>query len=157
MAIEAGDTVVIEYVGRFPDGSVFDTSRYEVAEEHGLVDAQDADPDDYASLSFGVGDEEVIEGLEQGVIGLTVGDTETLTIPPEEGYGEFDDDKVREYEPEVFEGMVGQPPEVGMHVHAENGLHGDVTAVTDDVVEVDFNHELAGRTLEFEVEILDMW
>jgi len=129
MAIEAGDTVVIEYVGRFPDGSVFDTSRYEVAEEHGLVEAQDAAPDDYSSLSFNVGDEEVIEGLEQGVIGLEAGDTETLTIPPE----------------------------VGLHVHAENGLHGDVTAVTDDAVEIDFNHELAGRTLEFEVEILDTW
>jgi len=157
MAIESGDTVVIEYIGRFPDGSVFDTSRYEVATEHGLADAQDADSDDYTSLSFGVGDEEVIEGLEEGVIGLSVGDTETLTIPPEAGYGEFDDEKVREYDPEVFEGMVGQPPEVGMHVHAENGLHGDVTAVTDDTVEVDFNHELAGRTLEFEVEILDAW
>jgi len=157
MAIESGDTVVIEYVGRFPDGSVFDTSRYEVATEHGLADAQDADADDYSSLSFGVGDEEVIEGLEQGVIGLSAGDTETLTIPPEEAYGDFDDEKVREYDPEVFEGMVGQPPEVGMHVHAENGLHGDITAVADDTVEVDFNHELAGRTLEFEIEILDAW
>lgn len=157
MTIEAGDTVVIEYTGRFPDGSVFDTSRYEVATDHGLADAQDADPDAYTSLSFKVGDEEVIKGLEQGVIGLEAGDTETLTIPPEKGYGEFDDEKVREYDLEVFEGMVGQPPEVGMHVHAENGLHGDVTAVTDDAVEVDFNHELAGRTLEFTVEILDTW
>jgi len=158
MAIEADDTVVIEYVGRFPGGSVFDTSRYEVAEEHGLVEAQNADPDDYSSLSFKVGDEEeVIEGLAQGVIGLETGETETLTIPPENGYGEFDDEKLREYDPEVFEGMVGQPPEVGLHVHAENGLHGDVTAVTDDAVEIDFNHELAGRTLEFEVEILDTW
>ena len=155
MTIESGETVVIEYIGRFPDGSVFDTSRYEVATEHGLADAQDAD--EYSSLSFGVGDEEVIEGLEQGVIGLSVGNTETLTIPPEEAYGEFDGDKVQEYDPEVFEGMVGQPPAVGMHVHAENGLHGDVTAVTDDTITVDFNHELAGRTLEFEIEILDTW
>ena len=157
MAIESGDTVVIEYIGRFPDGSVFDTSRHEVATEHGLANAQDADPEDYTSLSFGVGEEEVIEGLEQGVIGLSVGDTETLTIPPEKAYGEFDDEKVREYDPEVFEGMVGQSPEVGMHVHAENGLHGDVTAVTDETIEVDFNNELAGRTLEFEVEIRDTW
>ena len=157
MAIESGDTVVIEYIGRFPDGSVFDTSRYEVAKEHGLAEAQESDEEDYTSLSFGVGKGEVIEGLEDGVIGLEAGDTETITVPPEEGYGEFDPERVREYHPKTFDGMVGKEPEVGLHVHAENGFHGDVTAVSDEVVEVDFNHELAGKELEFEVEILDVW
>ncbi len=157
MAIETGDTVVIEYIGSFPDGSVFDTSRYAVAVEHGLAEAQGTDETDYTSLSFGVGEGEVIEGLETGVIGLSVGETETITVPPEAGYGAFDDERVREYDPATFEGMVGQPPEVGLHVHAQNGLHGDVTAVRDETVEVDFNHELAGKTLEFEVEILDVW
>lgn len=157
MAITEGDSVVIEYVGSFEDGTVFDTSRYEVAREHGLVEAQGTDAEDYGSLSFRVGDGEVIEGLETGVIGLSAGETATLTIPPEAGYGAFDDERVREYDPEVFEGMVGQPPTVGMHVHAENGLHGDVTAVRDEHVVVDFNHELAGKTLVFDVEVLDVW
>nr|WP_276220800.1 hypothetical protein [Halomicroarcula sp. DFY41] len=44
-----------------------------------------------------------------------------------------------------------------MHVHAENDLHGDVTAIRDDAVEVDFNHELAGKTLVFEIEVVDVW
>lgn len=157
MTIAEGDTVVIEYTGSFTDGSVFDTSQYEVAKEHGLVDAQETTEEDYSSLSFGVGEGDVIEGLDTGVVGLAAGDRTTLTIPPEAGYGEFDEERVREYNPDTFEGMVGQPPEVGMHVHAENGLHGDVTAVREDVVEVDFNHELAGKTLEFEIEILDVW
>ncbi len=52
--------------------------------------------------------------------------------------------------------MVGETPEVGLHVHAENGLHGDVTAVRDDDVEVDFNHELAGKTLVFDIEVVDV-
>nr|WP_276278767.1 hypothetical protein [Halomicroarcula sp. SYNS111] len=52
--------------------------------------------------------------------------------------------------------MVGKAPEPGLHVHAENGLHGDVTAVRDDAVEVDFNHELAGRTLVFDIEVLEV-
>jgi peptidyl-prolyl cis-trans isomerase B (cyclophilin B) len=51
--------------------------------------------------------------------------------------------------------MVGEDPAVGMHVHAENGLHGDVIAVREDAVEVDFNHELAGQTLVFDVEVVD--
>ena len=157
MSIETGDSVTIEYVGRFEDGSVFDTSRYAVAEEHGLVEAQETEEDDYSPLSFTVGDDEVIEGLDEAVVGMDDGEEDTVTIPPEKAYGEFNPDWVREYDPETFEGMVGQPPEVGMHVHAENGLHGDVTAVRDGIVEVDFNHELADTTLVFEIEVVGVW
>jgi peptidyl-prolyl cis-trans isomerase B (cyclophilin B) len=51
--------------------------------------------------------------------------------------------------------MVGADAAVGLHVHARNGLHGDVVAVRADTVEVDFNHELAGRTLVFDIEVVD--
>ena len=154
--VEAGDTVVVEYVGRFETGGVFDTSRADVAEEHGLLEAQEREPDDYAPLAFTVGAGEVIEGLDEGLVGLAIGTEATIEVPPEGAYGAFDSDRIREYDPETFEAMVGQPPEIGLHVHAENGLHGDVTAITDDAVEVDFNHELAGRTLVFDIEVLDV-
>ncbi|WP_318566814.1 FKBP-type peptidyl-prolyl cis-trans isomerase [Salinigranum marinum] len=154
--VEPGDTVVLEYVGRFDSGGVFDTSHYEVAEAHGLVEAQGREQSDYKPLSFTVGEERVIEGLDEGLVGLSVGEETTIEVPPAKGYGEFDSDRVREYDAESFEAMVGQEPEIGLHVHAENGLHGDVTAITDEVVEVDFNHELAGKTLVFEVEIVDV-
>ena len=157
MAIETGDSITIEYVGRFEDGSVFDTSRYAVATEHGLDEAQDNTEDDYSPLSFTVGEGEVIEGLDEAVVGMEDGEESTVTIPPEKGYGEFNPEWVREYNAETFEGMVGKSPEVGMHVHAEGGMHGDVTAVRDDVVEVDFNHELADQTLVFEIEVIGVW
>ncbi|MFC5366452.1 FKBP-type peptidyl-prolyl cis-trans isomerase [Salinirubrum litoreum] len=152
MSIEADDRVTLEYVGRFPDGTVFDTSRESVAVEHGLVDTDRETS--FEPLTFVVGAEQVIEGLDGRVRDLSVGDEATLEIPPEEAYGPVDDARIREYETETFAGMVGQEPEVGLHVHAENGLHGDVIAVTEETVEVDFNHELAGKTLVFEVEIL---
>ncbi|MBX0321712.1 peptidylprolyl isomerase [Halomicroarcula sp. F13] len=156
MAIERGDGVSIEYVGRFEDGSVFDTSRLDVAQEEGLLDAQDTDPEDYAPLAFTVGAGDIIEGLDEALVGMADGEEATVTVPPEKAYGEADDEKVREYDPETFEAMVGKAPEVGLHVEAENGLHGDVTAVRDDAVSVDFNHELAGRTLVFDVEVVDV-
>jgi len=155
MTIEAGDRVAIEYVGRFEDGSVFGTSRYAVSREHGLDDAQDRDESDYSPLAFTVGADEVIEGLDEAVRGMAVGEAATVTVPPESAYGEVREERIREYDPETFESMVGEPPEVGLHVHAQNGLHGDVVAVTEESVEVDFNHELAGRTLVFELEIVD--
>ena len=153
--IEPGDRVAVEYVGRFEDGTVFGTSEYAVAAEHDLAAAEDRDPDEYGPLTFTVGEGEVIEGLDDAVRGMTVGEEATITVPPEAAYGEVREDRLREYEREAFEAMVDGEAEVGLHVHAQNGLHGDVVAVREDTVEVDFNHELAGRTLVFEIEIFD--
>jgi peptidyl-prolyl cis-trans isomerase B (cyclophilin B) len=157
MAIEAGDGVTIEYVGRFEDGTVFDTSRYAVAVEHDLLSAKGDEPSDYPALSFTVGSGDVIEGLDEALAGLSEGAETTVTVPPEKGYGEVEADRVREYDPEAFSEMVGEDPSVGMHVQAKNDLHGDVIAVREDAVEVDFNHELAGKTLVFEIEVVEVW
>lgn len=154
MTIERGDRVAIDYVGHFEDGTVFNTSRYDVAVEHGLFDAQERSKAEYVPQSFVVGAGEIIAGLDEAVVGMAVGDEATVTVAPEDAYGEFDEERVRTYDPETFETMVGEEPDVGLHVHAENGLHGDVVAVREDAVEVDFNHELAGKTLVFDVEIV---
>jgi peptidyl-prolyl cis-trans isomerase B (cyclophilin B) len=155
MAVEPGDRVAIEYVGRFADGTVFGTSEYDVAAEHGLAAAEERDSDDYGPLTFTVGAGEVIEGLDDAVRGLSVGEAVTVTVPPADAYGEIREDRLREYDREAFEAMVDGEAAVGLHVHAQNGLHGDVVAVRDETVEVDFNHELAGQTLTFEIEVVD--
>ncbi|MFB6308748.1 MAG: peptidylprolyl isomerase [Haloarculaceae archaeon] len=149
--VEPGDRVRLDYVGRFEDGTPFATSDNALAEKHDLLpDGTDATP-----LAFTVGRGEVVPGLDEAVVGMTVGEEATITVPPEAGYGEHDPDRVREYDPETFERMVGRPPTVGLHVEADNGLHGDVTGVSD-TVQVDFNHEFAGRTLVFEITVLDI-
>ena len=156
MPIEPGDGVTIEYIGHFEDGTLFDTSLYDVAIEQGMDDPEETDPEDYPALSFTVDEGEIIPGLDEALVGMDEGDKAKVTVQPEKAYGEHESEKVREYDPETFEGMVGQPPEVGLHVHAQNGLHGDVTVVREDTVEVDFNHELAGKTLVFEIEVVDV-
>ena len=137
------------YVGRFADGTVFAASSDPFAET-----GEPAPPADRSPLSFTVGAGEVIDGVDEAVVGMEPGDTAEFSVPPEDGYGTYDPEKRREYDRETFEGMVGEPPEVGLHVEAQNDLHGDVTAVTDEYVEVDFNHELAGKTLRFEIQVL---
>jgi len=154
VCIEPGDTVRLAYVGRFEDGSVFATSDPELAGEHGLLPAASDEQSEPSPLSFTVGAGEVIPGLAEAVVGMTAGEEATITVPPEDGYGEYDPERVREYDAETFEGMVGKPPEIGLHVEAKNDLHGDVTAVSHGTVEVDFNHELAGKRLVFDVEVL---
>ncbi len=156
MAISTGDTVTIEYVGRLPeDKTVFDTSRRAVAEENGLAEAQ---PDrDFDPLSVEVGSGRVIEGMDEGLVGLESGETETLTIPPAKGYGEWDEDQVQEFETDDLSEMLGgQTPEEGEQLQAESGQRGEVTHVDEETVRVDFNPALAGETLEFEVEVLDI-
>jgi peptidyl-prolyl cis-trans isomerase B (cyclophilin B) len=154
--VEPGDRVRLEYVGRFEDGGVFATSNATLAEEHGLVPTDDDQPTEVSPLSFTVGRDEVIAGLDEAVVGMAVGEEATVMVPSEDGYGEYDPERLREYDVETFESMVGRRPAVGLHVEARNGLHGDVVAVRGDTVEVDFNHELAGRTLVFEVRVLEV-
>ncbi len=156
MSAQPGNEVRLDYTGRFEDGSVFATSRDDVAREEGLIDPQRGEQSEFSPLSFTVGRGEVIEGLDEAVVGMSVGQEATVTVPPAEGYGEYDPDRVREYDPEAFEEMVGRPPEIGLHVEAHNDLHGDVTAISEDAVQVDFNHELAGKTLVLEIRVLDI-
>ncbi|PAU78798.1 peptidylprolyl isomerase [Halorubrum salipaludis] len=147
--------MTLEYTGRLDDDTVFDTSRKSVAEETGLAEAQ---PErEYAPLTVEIGEEQVIEGMEEGLIGLEAGETDTLTIPPEKAYGEPSDDQIQEFETaELKEMLGGQTPEEGAYLEAQNGSQGEVVHVDDEVVRVDFNPRLAGETLTFDVEIVDV-
>jgi len=152
MAIQAGDTVTIEYTGRLDDGTVFDTSRESVAEREmpEIPPQQEFDP-----LTVEIGAGRIIEGLETGLTGAEDGDTPTVTIAPEDGYGEWSEDQVETFDRAEFDEMIGdETPAVGMHVQTQQGGLAELTHVDEDRVEVDFNHELAGETLEFDVEIV---
>ena len=155
MAISEGDSVTIEYTGRLQDGTVFDTSRRDVAEEAGIAEAQ---PErEYGPLTVEVGDGRVIEGLEDALVGMEDGDERTVSIDPEAGYGHPSDDRVVEYETPNFREMLqGEDPAEGMHVQGQQGAIGEVVHVDEETVRVDFNHELAGETLEFDVEVVEV-
>ncbi|MDL5363310.1 peptidylprolyl isomerase [Halalkalicoccus sp. NIPERK01] len=156
MGIEPGDQATIEYTGRLTDdeGTVFDTSREAVAEEAGLAEAQ---PErEYEPLTVEPGAGQLIEGFDEGLVGLEEGDTETITVPPEKGYGERSDDRVVEQDREEFEEHLGQPPEEGMRIQTERQQVGEIVEVTEEAVRLDFNHELAGETLEFDVEVVSI-
>lgn len=156
MTITDGDDVTIEYVGRLSDGSVFDTSDKVLAERTDLAEEH---PDrDFAPLTVSVGEGDVIEGLQEALRGLEVGDSTTVEIPPGKAYGEHKESRVAEYDREAFEEMIGDRElELGFEVEVkETGLPGRVTEINEESVIVDFNHELAGETLEFEVDIVEV-
>ncbi len=156
MAITNGSTVTIEYIGRREDGQVFDTSRASVAREAGFLENGRAE-EEYEPLTFEIGGGRIIEGLEDGLLGYEVGDTPTIVIPPEEAYGEHNQELVQAYDAEEFTAMLdGQMPAEGDRVETADGEVGRITSVDDEVVRIDFNHALAGEPLKFEVEVLDI-
>jgi FKBP-type peptidyl-prolyl cis-trans isomerase 2 len=154
MTIESGDRITFEYTGRLDDGTVFDTSRRSVAEEHGLTEDENQS---FEALSVEVGTGQLIEGLDEALLGMAEGESQTVTVPPEAGYGEWTEDRVREYETEALSDQLGEAiPESGTYMQTPDGGVAEILSVEADVVRMDFNHRLAGETLEFDVEILDV-
>lgn len=153
MTIVTGDTVTVEYTGRRDDGTVFDTTDEAVAEEAGLLAAQ---PDrEFDSLTIEIGADEIVDGFEAALVGLEEGASPTVRLPPEKGYGEWNEDRVRDYERDEFEQMVGgQTPVEGAGLETESGHVAEIIGVDDELVRVDFNHQLADETVEFDIEIV---
>jgi FKBP-type peptidyl-prolyl cis-trans isomerase SlyD len=98
----------------------------------------------------------IIPGLEAALVGKSVGDKFNVSIEPAPAYGEIDPEMVQVVSKRMFEDM---DLEVGMQFHADVS-HGSgiitVTEIDGDDVTVDGNHPLAGETLIFDVEVIDV-
>lgn len=149
-AVESGDMVQVDYTGKFEDGTVFDTSREEVAQEAGVYNPQR----EYAPLTLVVGTGQVIEGFDEGLIGMKEGEEKTLTIPPEKAYGEYNESWVQAIPIEDLN--MSEKPEVGQVYSSMYGGQFKVVAVNETHVTLDPNHELAGKTLIFDVKVVSI-
>lgn len=139
---EVGDTVSVHYVGTLDDGTEFDSSR-----KRG------------ETLSFVVGSGQMITGFDNAVVGMKVGETKTVTLLPEEAYGEYDEELLLEFSrDELPEGM--ENPQVGqsilLTVPGGGSIPKPIVEVTDTYIIVDANNELAGETLTFEIEMVSI-
>jgi FKBP-type peptidyl-prolyl cis-trans isomerase SlyD len=108
---------------------------------------------DGGPLTYLHGHGNIVPGLERALTGLSVGESQHVEVGPEEGYGEWDEDGEQMLPREAFPEEV----EVGATYVAESEDGQPVTLtvveVEDDGVRVDFNHPLAGETLDFDVTV----
>jgi len=152
-----GEIAVVHFTGRVADGDdegeVFDTTDVDVALEEGIYH----DHRDYKPLEFRVGEGKVVEGLEEAVREMRIGEERTVRVEPDRAFGERDESRVVEFDREELEARSDATAETGELVRAENGETGWIDAVDDERVTVDFNHELAGVPVEFEVKLLDAY
>lgn len=135
---QRGDTVRVEYTGKFEDGTVFDTS-------------EDREP-----LEFTIGADEVIPGFEATVQGMRPGENATAELSPEEAYGERRDDLIFEVDRDEISGEVELEVGDEVELHGEDGstVPAMIVELDESSVTLDANHPLAGRTLTFDVELV---
>jgi len=107
-------------------------------------------------LTFTMGDGTLVEGLELGLYGLKAGDTQRLVLEPEQAFGLHDPARLHQLSRAEFSTELELEPGViiGFDTPSGEELPGTIVALTDEMVEVDFNHPLAGRVVVFEVEII---
>ncbi len=148
MKAETGNTVKVDYLGT-TDGKVFDTSMKAEAEKSGIYNDQRT----YEPLEFELGAGQMIKGFDNAVLGMKIGEEKTVDIPPEDAYGNPNPNQIKEV-PNAALSDSGVKPEVGQRLQAmtQTGpIRGVVVKVSENKTTVDFNHELAGKTLTFKI------
>ena len=135
-----GDHVAVHYTGRLEDGTVFDSSR------------------GGAPIEFELGSGTVIPGFDNAVRGMAVGEHREIRIAPEDAYGprreELRVPVPRDQFPPDVDPQVGQV--MAVQVAPGQDALATITAVDEETVTLDLNHPLAGETLVFDIELMDI-
>lgn len=145
-----GDYILIDYTAKIEDGTVYDTTSKEKAVEAGIYDPEKK----YIPLFFRVDTGQVIKGIEKGVLGMKVGEEKILKIPPEEAYGARKEYLVQDIP--LFRLELEVPPEVGKKIIIPGGREVNVLKATEKSATLDFNQELAGKTLILEIKVVSI-
>ncbi|WP_254822687.1 FKBP-type peptidyl-prolyl cis-trans isomerase [Haloglomus halophilum] len=145
--LQDGDFVRIDYTARTVEGDqLVDTTDPEVAEEEGVADQGTFEP---RVIVLGAG--HLFESVEEGIIGGEAGDSGSVTIPAEEAFGEYDEERVRTVSADKIDEDDRYP---GARVQID-GEQGVLETIVGGRARVDFNHPLAGEEIEYDYEILE--
>lgn len=137
--IAKGDKVRVHYTGTLADGTVFDSSR-------------ERDP-----LEFTLGSGMLIPGFEQAVIGLGQGESVTVEIDPEDGYGPYDPELVFTVAKAQVPSHIPLKEGTPLQLSNEQGqMDVLITEVGPEEITLDANHPLAGKILTFAIEVVEI-
>ncbi len=135
-----GKEVVIHFEGRLIDGDVFESTL-------------DKEP-----LRICLGNDEILEKLEATIQTMPKGATRTIRMTPEEGYGEYREDRIitisRELMPPI--GTIKSGQELVLRTPEGEELPGIILDIQDDSITIDANHPLAGEELEFTITLVEV-
>ncbi|MCJ7539665.1 MAG: FKBP-type peptidyl-prolyl cis-trans isomerase, partial [Desulfobacterales bacterium] len=137
---KTGDRVKVHFEGYLVDGTVFGSS-------------MDDEP-----FEFTIGEKNMLPGFETAVIGMQKGDTKTITLPPEEAYGPHKKELVTVMEKSGFPQEINLEIGKRLRVRTQDGNYKMVTVkdFTEDGIVLDENDSLAGKTLTFKIELVEI-
>ncbi len=134
--VSNGKVISLEYTLKLEDGNVVDTN--------------------VGLLTFTQGDNQIIRGVESALEGMEVGQVKQAVVPPVEGYGDPDPGAFHEMPKE----NLPQEIRVGTQLHGKDisgrEIRPIVSAIKDESVLLDFNHPLAGKTLYFDLKVVNI-
>lgn len=140
-AVATGSKIKVHYTGTFDDGEVFDSSR------------QAQEP-----FEFEVGAGQVIPGFENALVGMKAGEIKQVRLTEDEAYGPYNQEMVFDADPNQFE--EGLSPEVGQQFQTQmqdgTPLLLTVKAVSEEKITLDANHPMAGKALNFDLEVIEV-
>ena len=135
-----GDNVKVHYKGKLTTGEQFDSS-------------EGKDP-----LAFTVGAGQMIKGFDEAIPGMAVGEKKTINIAPENAYGPKNEEAIVEFPKSNIPDDMKLEPGMKLQLRNQDGKPIPVTVaeVKDDIVILDANHELAGKELVFDIELVEI-
>jgi peptidylprolyl isomerase len=141
MKVEKGNNVKVHYTGTLTDGQKFDSSH-----------------DRGETLNFTIGSGQMIQGFDDAIIGMEVGETKNITLTPDMAYGDRYEEAIqpvsRQNFPENFEVQIGEMVQgstaEGMPIQAV------IIGEDEENIILDMNHPLAGKELNFKIELVEI-
>ncbi len=148
MAVKEGDFIRLEYTAKTKEtGDVFDTTIEDVAEEAGIL----VENKNYGPIPIVVAGGHVLKGLDEALVGMKEGEEKTVELTPEDAFGKRDSKLVQLVPMREFKKQ-NLKPYVGMTITSE-GHTGIIRSISGGRVTVDFNHELAGKNLVYQIKV----
>ena len=137
---KTGDRVKVHFEGYLEDGTVFGSTM------------------DDKPFEFTIGEKNMLSGFENAVIGMQKGDTKTITLPPEEAYGSPKEELVSVMQRSGFPKEINLEIGKRLRVRTQDGIYTMVTIkdFTEDSIVLDENDPLAGKTLSFKIELVEV-
>lgn len=135
-----GDTVKVHFKGFLENGTIFGST-------------VDEEP-----FEFTIGQKHMLPGFENAVIGMQKGDSKTITLPPEEAYGPSKKELVHVMDRSSFPQEIDLEIGKRLRVRTQEGKYAIVTVkdFTEDNIVIDENDPLAGKTLTFKIELVEI-
>jgi peptidylprolyl isomerase len=135
-----GDVVKVHYTGKLTNGEQFDSS-------------EGREP-----LEFTVGAGQMIKGFDSAIPGMSIGETKTINISPDDAYGQKNEKAIIEFPRDKVPANISLKVGMQLELRSETGQPIPVTIqeIRDDVIVLDANHSLAGKELIFDIELVEI-